>query len=81
MFVIYAGVINDLLLYALHDCTFKYGIHHLFISKQKKKKKKVNDICYLELMQLLKILVSCVAKYCHLNLGKLVFEKRLIIRA
>ena len=27
-------------------------------------------------MQSLKILVSCVAKYCHLNLGKLVFDKK-----
>ena len=35
VFAIYAGVITDLLLYALHDCTFIYGIQHLFISKQK----------------------------------------------
>ena len=32
-------------------------------------------------MHLLKILASWTAKYCHLNLGKLVFQKKLMVRA
>ena len=41
---------------------------------------KGNDNCYIKHIDLLKILVSWPTKYCHLNLGKLVFEKKLVIR-
>ena len=39
--------------------------------------KKVNGNCYIELIHLLKILVSWLAKFCHLNLGELVLEKKI----
>ena len=43
--------------------------------------KKVNDNCYIGLMHLLKTLVSRLAKYFHLNLGRLHYEKKLEVRA
>ena len=56
-FVIHVKAIIYLLLYNLHDCTFKFGMYHLFTPKQKLlKTASVN--CYIEVMDLLKIVVS-----------------------
>ena len=38
---------------------------------------KGNENCYIELKHLLKISVSWPTKYCHLNLGKLVFKEKM----
>ena len=48
-------VITYLLLHDLHACTFKSGSHHLFTPKQNTDRKNVNDNCYIELMNLLKL--------------------------
>ena len=59
---------------------YKSRSHDLFIPNKNNIQKKVNDNCYVKVMHLLKILVSRIAKYCHLNLGKSIFEKNVVTR-
>ena len=67
-FTIIVKSIIYLLLYNLNECTFlKSGSCHLFTAKQKSWLNKVNNNCHIELMHLLKILVSRLAKYRYLN--------------